>query len=87
MCNAMIRADLFAKFGRFDPAARGMFEDLSFFGKALAMAPAYVSDGPGPSTASTTRAAPLCPRPLEATNGRDWGARPTGSRALAICAA
>ena len=43
-CNAMIRADLFKSIGLFDPSARGMFEDLSFFGKALAMAPAYVSD-------------------------------------------
>ncbi len=42
-CNAMIRADLFESIGVFDPWARGMFEDLSFFGKALAMAPAYVS--------------------------------------------
>ena len=43
-CNAMIRADLFTSIGLFDPSARGMFEDLSFFGKALAIAPAYVSD-------------------------------------------
>ena len=42
-CNAMMRADIFEAVGRFDPRARGMFEDLSFFGKALALAPAHVS--------------------------------------------
>ena len=42
-CNAMMRAEVFEAVGRFDPQARGMFEDLSFFGKALATTPAYVS--------------------------------------------
>lgn len=42
-CNALMRADIFETIGCFDPWARGMFEDLSFFGKALATTPAYVS--------------------------------------------
>ncbi len=42
-CNAMIRAELFARLGGFDPDVRGMFEDLTFFAKALAMTPGYVS--------------------------------------------
>jgi hypothetical protein len=42
-CNVMIRASVFERLGGFDPRMRGMFEDLSFLGKALATTPAYVS--------------------------------------------
>jgi len=41
--NAMIRAELFTQLGGFDPNTRRMFEDLTFFTKALAVTPAYVS--------------------------------------------
>ncbi len=43
-CNAMMRRDLFAALGAFEPRFRGMFEDITFFGKALATTPAHVSD-------------------------------------------
>ena len=43
-CNAMMRSDLFAALGGFEPRFRGMFEDVTFFGKALATTPAHVSD-------------------------------------------
>ncbi|MEJ1156753.1 glycosyltransferase family 2 protein [Prosthecomicrobium sp. N25] len=43
-CNAMIRRSLFDRLGPFDPRFRTMFEDLTFFAKALATTPAYVSD-------------------------------------------
>jgi glycosyltransferase involved in cell wall biosynthesis len=43
-CNALMRNDLFATLGGFDDRFRLMFEDQTFFAKALAFAPAYVSD-------------------------------------------
>jgi glycosyltransferase involved in cell wall biosynthesis len=43
-CNALMRVELVAKVGGFDRSFRGMFEDQTFFARALACAPAYVSD-------------------------------------------
>lgn len=43
-CNALMRAELFQRVGRFEDAFRGMFEDQTFFAKALLHSPAYVSD-------------------------------------------
>jgi hypothetical protein len=43
-CNVMIRADLFRRLGAFEPRFRTMFEDLTFYCKALAVTPAHVSD-------------------------------------------
>jgi glycosyltransferase involved in cell wall biosynthesis len=43
-CNAMIRRSLFERLGRFEDSFRLMFEDQTFFAKALAFAPCYVSD-------------------------------------------
>jgi glycosyltransferase involved in cell wall biosynthesis len=42
-CNVMVRADLLRSLGGFEPRFH-MFEDYSFYGKALALTPAYVSD-------------------------------------------
>jgi glycosyltransferase involved in cell wall biosynthesis len=42
-CNALMRAGLVAAVGGFDAVFRGMFEDQTFFAKALICAPAYVS--------------------------------------------
>jgi hypothetical protein len=68
-CNAMIRADLFRTVGLFDPSARGMFEDLSFFGKALAMAPAYVS---GRTWAKYRQHDASCTAVSSAAGGDEW---------------
>ena len=68
-CNAMIRAGLFEAIGRFDPAARGMFEDLSFFGKALATAPAYVS---GRTWAKYRQHSSSCTAVSSASGGDEW---------------
>ncbi len=43
-CNALLRSSLFADLGGFEDSFRLMFEDQTFFAKALAFAPAYVSD-------------------------------------------
>jgi glycosyltransferase involved in cell wall biosynthesis len=43
-CNALMRAELIRKIGGFDSSFPGMFEDQTFFARALAYAPAYVSD-------------------------------------------
>ncbi|TGP23419.1 MULTISPECIES: glycosyltransferase family A protein [unclassified Mesorhizobium] len=42
-CNALMRASLFETLGAFENSFRLMFEDQTFFAKALAFAPAYVS--------------------------------------------
>ena len=42
-CNALMRASLFKALGGFDESFPLMFEDQTFFAKALAFAPAYVS--------------------------------------------
>ena len=68
-CNAMMRADIFEAIGRFDPRARGMFEDLSFFGKALAMMPAYVSDR---SWAKYRQHAASCTALSASSRGDEW---------------
>ncbi len=39
-----MRADLFVALGGFDDSCRLLFEDQTFFAKALAFAPAHVSD-------------------------------------------
>lgn len=65
-CNAMIRRSLFDRVGRFDPRQRGMFEDLSFFGKSLAVAPTYVSDR---SWAKYRQHGASC----TASSARSWG--------------
>ncbi len=44
VCNALMRATVFERLGGFDAGFRGMFEDATFFGKALAACPVYVSD-------------------------------------------
>jgi hypothetical protein len=43
-CNALMRADLFDRLGGFENSFRMMFEDQTFFAKALAFAPAYVAN-------------------------------------------
>jgi len=43
-CNALIRRTLFQRLGGFDDSFRAMFEDQTFFAKALLRAPAYVDD-------------------------------------------
>ena len=43
-CNALMRASLFDSLGGFEDRFRLMFEDQTFFAKALAFAPAYVSN-------------------------------------------
>lgn len=68
-CNAMIRAALFAEIGTFDPAVRGMFEDLSFFGKALAIRPAYVS---GRTWAKYRQHGASCSAASAAAGGDEW---------------
>lgn len=42
-CNALMRAELFARLGGFETSFRLMFEDQTFFAKALVFAPAYVA--------------------------------------------
>ena len=42
-CNMMVRADLFRSVGSFEPRFRTIFEDYSFYCKALAVTPAHVS--------------------------------------------
>jgi glycosyltransferase involved in cell wall biosynthesis len=42
-CNALMRSSLFATLGGFEDSFRLMFEDQTFFAKALAFAPVYVS--------------------------------------------
>ena len=42
-CNALMRASIFSSLGGFEIRFRHMFEDQTFFAKALAFAPAYVS--------------------------------------------
>jgi glycosyltransferase involved in cell wall biosynthesis len=42
-CNALMRSTLFVKIGGFENSFRLMFEDQTFFAKALAFAPVYVS--------------------------------------------
>ncbi|RRH92828.1 glycosyltransferase [Mesorhizobium tamadayense] len=42
-CNALMRSSLFATLGGFENSFRLMFEDQTFFAKALAFAPVYVS--------------------------------------------
>ncbi|MER9017009.1 glycosyltransferase family A protein [Mesorhizobium sp. M0768] len=42
-CNALMRSSLFATLGGFENSFPLMFEDQTFFAKALAFAPAYVS--------------------------------------------
>lgn len=69
--NAMIRAELFAGLGGFGPETRGMFEDLTFFAKALAVAPAYVSG----RTWAKYRQHPESCSALSAAAGRDAMAR------------
>jgi hypothetical protein len=70
-CNVMIRASLFARLGGFDPRMRGMFEDLSFLGKALATTPAYVSG----RTWARYRQHPESCTALSASSGGDTPAR------------
>jgi glycosyltransferase involved in cell wall biosynthesis len=43
-CNVMIRADLLRRLGGFEPRFRTVFEDYSFYCRALAVTPAHVSD-------------------------------------------
>jgi glycosyltransferase involved in cell wall biosynthesis len=43
-CNALMRTELVASVGGFETRFRGMFEDMTFFAPALAIAPAYVSN-------------------------------------------
>src|SRR5205085_628637 len=43
-CNALMRVELINWVGGFEEKFRGMFEDLTFFARALAVAPVYVSD-------------------------------------------
>lgn len=69
--NAMIRAELFTGFGGFDPDTRGMFEDLTFFAKALAVTPVYVSG----RTWAKYRQHPESCSALSAAAGRDATAR------------
>ena len=42
-CGALMRSSLFAKLGGFEDSFRLMFEDQTFFAKALAFAPTYLS--------------------------------------------
>jgi len=70
-CNAMVRADLFATVGGFEPRFREMFEDLTFFGRALATAPAYVSG----RTWAKYRQHPASCTARSAAGGRDAMAR------------
>jgi glycosyltransferase involved in cell wall biosynthesis len=42
-CNAIIRRSMFDRLGGFEDSFRDMFEDLTFFAKLLAVAPAFVS--------------------------------------------
>jgi glycosyltransferase involved in cell wall biosynthesis len=68
-CSAMIRADLFQAVGLFDPSARGMFEDMSFFGKVLATTPTYVS---GRTWAKYRQHDGSCTAVSSASGGDEW---------------
>ncbi len=70
-CNAMIRTDLFSKLGGFEPRFRGMFEDLTFFAKALLTQPVYVSD----RTWAKYRQHPQSCTAVSSSGGRDASAR------------
>ena len=54
-CNMMVRADLFRRLGGFEPRFRTVFEDYSFYCKALAVTPAYVSGSDLGKVPSTSR--------------------------------
>jgi len=71
VCSALIRASLFRSLGGFDPTFRRMFEDLTFFAKALALAPVYVSD----RTWSKYRQHPKSCSAISAAAGTDEAAR------------
>jgi hypothetical protein len=71
VCSALIRASLFRTLGGFDPTFRRMFEDLTFFAKALAFAPVYVSD----RTWSKYRQHPKSCSAISAAAGADEAAR------------
>jgi glycosyltransferase involved in cell wall biosynthesis len=71
VCNAIMRRTLFDRVGAFDPRFRGMFEDATFFTKALATVPVYVSD----RTWAKYRQHPASHTAQSAARGRDEIAR------------
>jgi hypothetical protein len=66
-----MRRTLFDRVGAFDPRFRGMFEDATFFTKALATVPVYVSD----RTWAKYRQHPASHTAQSAARGRDEIAR------------
>jgi glycosyltransferase involved in cell wall biosynthesis len=70
-CNALMRADLLKALNGFEERFRLMFEDQTFFARALAIAPAYVSG----RTWAKYRQHPESCSALSSRSGRDEAAR------------